>query len=457
MLTRASSVAILAALALGSLSRADAQTPLPLLGAMYSHTSLAGCNLDNTGIVRTYHTPGTRRLVRSQLAAMRKAGLSSLRIILWNMTDDTGQRWGVLPSAGGRLSEPYRSNLVRFASDVAKAGFQRLTVAFSPQWTNNPIGEYGPSGLIADRWDPSKFEENWSFIADARRLVEPVGPTDTRWDFFQESPPTRYQPAFIVERMNGQIREMWTRYVRAYGGDDVTVSTIIKGPGTEVAVDRLQHLLDAIRSTGLGYPTWFEVHGDWTSPDLYQELRAIDETLTANGLTTQPLVVGESSYENAATASDVTRFMATSSRRIDEIYQWWQRSSNGPCYSAPYRADAYAAALGLPLPPPTPSPLPLLPVPTLSAAVSSAGRVVLRNETGRTVVALNAGRYRIVMQDRSRRYDFRLTGPGFQLASGAKFTGRRVWNAEIGLNVSYGTVFSYSSALRGTRRSIVVR
>lgn len=423
---------------------------------MYSHTSLAGCSLDNTGIVRTYHTPGTRRLVRSQLAAMRKAGLSSLRIILWNMTDDTGQRWGVVPSAGGRLSEPYRSNLVRFASDVARAGFERLTVAFSPQWTNNPIGEYGPSGLIADRWDPSKFEENWSFIADARKLVEPVGPADTRWDFFQESPPTRYQPAFIVERMSSQISEMWTRYVRAYGGNDVTVSTIVKGPGTEVAVDRLQHLLDAIRSAGLGFPTWFEVHGDWSSPDLYHELHAIDETLTANGLTTQPLVVGESSYENAATASDVRQFMETSSRRVDEVYQWWQMRSDGPCYSAPYRADAYLAALGLPLPPPTPSPLPLLPVPTLSAAVSPAGKVALRDEAGHAVAVLDAGRYRIVVQDRSRRYGFRLAGPGFQLASGAKFTGRRIWNAEIGLTDRYGTVFAYSSELRGARRPIVI-
>src|SRR5262249_58463119 len=97
------------------------------------------------------------RLVRSQLAAMHAAGLSTIRILFWNMTDITGQDWGVLPSAGGKLVEPYRSNLIRFVSDVRAAGFMVFTVDFSPQWTNNPIGEDGPDGLTADRAYPPQF------------------------------------------------------------------------------------------------------------------------------------------------------------------------------------------------------------------------------------------------------------------------------------------------------------
>jgi len=91
----------------------------------------------------------------------------------------------------------------------------------------------------------------------------------------------------------------------------VTVSIIAKGRPVD-ASDRLQHLIDALRPTGLGFPNWFEIHPDWTSAEVFIELRAIDETLMANGLLTQPLVIGESSYENPAVAADIRRFMDSS-------------------------------------------------------------------------------------------------------------------------------------------------
>jgi hypothetical protein len=43
-----------------------------------------------------------RRLVRSELAAMHAAGIQTIRILLWNMSDITGQDWGVIPSAERR-------------------------------------------------------------------------------------------------------------------------------------------------------------------------------------------------------------------------------------------------------------------------------------------------------------------------------------------------------------------
>jgi hypothetical protein len=396
-----------------------------------------------------------RRLVRSELAAMHAAGIQTVRILLWNMSDITGQDWGVDPSAGGKIPEPYRSNLIRFASDVRSAGFLLLTVHFSPQWTNNPIGEYGPNGLTTDRSDPTKFEENWSFVADVHKLVKQFGPDITHFDFISEGPPSQYQPAFIIDRLQNYIATMWARYVAAFGKDDVTVSIIAKGRPVD-ASDRLQHLIDALRPTGLGFPDWFEVHPDWTSPEVFNELQAVDDTLRANGLSTQPLVIGESSYENPAVAADIRRFMDSSSRPVSEVYEWWQTTVGGPCASAPYRADAYITTLtGAPAPPPTPSPLPLVPVPKLIGSLSATGRATLLTASGAVVTNLEAGPYPVVVQDRNKRDGFRLSGPDLQMNTGTRFVGRNIWHLEIGTGDPYGSVFKYGSD-RGTRTSLVV-
>ena len=318
---------------------AGAQSSPPLIGVTFTHSDMRGCDLNGNGIVLHYHRPGMRRLVRSELAATRAAGIQTIRILMWNMSDITSHDWGVIPSASGTIPEPYRSNLIRYASDVRAAGFQVFTVQFSPQWTNNPVGEYGPNGLTADRWDPTKFEENWSFVADVHKLVKEFGPDVTHFDFLSEGPASRYMPAFIIDRLQNYIATMWTRYVAAFGKDDVTVSIIGKGRPVD-ASDRLQHLIDALRATGLGFPSWFEIHPDWTSPDVFNELQAVDDTLRADGLLNQPLVIGESSYENPAVAADIRRFMDSSSRPVAEVFQWWQTTDGGPCASAPYRADA---------------------------------------------------------------------------------------------------------------------
>src|SRR5438874_886809 len=80
---------------------AVAQSSPPLIGVTFTHTAVDGCNLDSNGIVLHYDRPGVRRLVRSELAAMHAAGIQTVRILLWNMSDITGQDWGVIPSAGG--------------------------------------------------------------------------------------------------------------------------------------------------------------------------------------------------------------------------------------------------------------------------------------------------------------------------------------------------------------------
>jgi hypothetical protein len=109
----------------------QASVPVSLIGANYTHYVNPSCSLDY-GIVTHYDWTGVRRRVRAQLAAMRAAGIQSLRLLLWYMSDATGQNWGIVSSGGGRLGEPYRSNLIHYLSDVRQAGIEQLTLAFGP-------------------------------------------------------------------------------------------------------------------------------------------------------------------------------------------------------------------------------------------------------------------------------------------------------------------------------------
>jgi hypothetical protein len=433
----------------------------PLIGTTYTHTAVAGdCNLDNprSAIVLTYDEPEVRRRVRGQLAAMRAAGVQTISILLWNMTSPGNHVWGVIPSLNGRLSEPYRTNLIRFTRDIRDAGFARFTVHFSPQWTNNPMGEYGPTGLTQDVWDPAKFEENWGFIREARTLIKQHGPTDTRFDIASEFPPSEYQPAFIIDRLQTYMAEMWKRYVGVFGRSDVTISVIGKGRDAEGPM-RLGNLVRALTTTGLGMPEWFEIHPDWSSPAVFQELSAFDRALSELGQF-QPIVIGEASYENPPVAADIARFVSSSSRPVLEVYQWWQRTEGSQCFPAPYRADAYRAALlGAPPAPPTPSPLPLQAVPTLFATVGPRSTIALKTERGARVSALDAGRYRIVVDDRSQTESFRLTGPNMSdLQTAIRFRGRKIWTVDLGLTDPYGSRFGYrSDRTRSLRGSFIVR
>jgi Copper binding proteins, plastocyanin/azurin family len=72
-----------------------------------------------------------------------------------------------------------------------------------------------------------------------------------------------------------------------------------------------------------------------------------------------------------------------------------------------------------PVAPPKPKPLP-----TLKAGVTAGG-------TAYAPRTAKAGRYRVVVSDRSRRRNFRLAGPGVKRATGVAFTGTARWTLQL--------------------------
>jgi hypothetical protein len=161
--------------------------------------------------------------------------------------------------------------------------------------------------------------------------------------------------------------------------------------------------------------------------------------LTANGLS-QPLVIGETAYDDAGVASAIAQFRAESARPILEVMAWPLRAGRQCGVSAPYRSDAYIEGLTGSGPPAT-----------LQAIVTRSG-LTLRTSYGDPVTALEAGRYEVRVRDGSARRDFHLVGPGVNRRTGLAFTGRTNWAVEL----RHGTYRYRSDLARGTAQSFVV-
>ncbi|HEU5280225.1 MAG TPA: hypothetical protein VFU26_15150 [Gaiellaceae bacterium] len=398
-----------------------AAPPAPLIGAAFSRWGVAGCDTYGMGILATYNQAGIRRRVRLQLAAMHAAGLSSLRLMIWHSVHD--DPFGMVSSQSGRLDEPYRTNLVRYLTDVREAGFDSLTVDFAPQGPNDPIGT--PENL----YEPSLFEQNWSFIKDVRPLVKTYGPTLTRIDLLSEGAPSDYWP--YKGQMMAYVTEMYRRYADAFGTDDVVVSAIAPpDPYADITQPegghRLQNLIDALRASGRDLPAAFSVHvSTWWGPSAAHTLYALrqeDATLTANGLS-QPLIVGETIYNDPELAGAIAEFRRTSSRPILEVQEWpLERGSSCRDFSVapPFIADAYIEALiGGPR------------LKTLTGGLTPAGKVSLVAPYGSPATALVAGAYSVVFEDESPMKGLRLVGPGVRLKTGSRFTGSVTWPLEL--------------------------
>jgi hypothetical protein len=118
-------------LAQGSAGGPAAQTLEPLLGANSIRYEERPPYCSGPPILLHYHAPGVRDEVRAQLAAMRAGGMRALRLFIYHATDvrDNGS---LVSSAGGRLAEPYRTNLADYLDDVRAAGFHELERHLQP-------------------------------------------------------------------------------------------------------------------------------------------------------------------------------------------------------------------------------------------------------------------------------------------------------------------------------------
>lgn len=306
-----------------------------VIGTNYTHAAFDGCGFTGAGLLMNYHEGGVRARAQRQLARMRRRGIESLRLIIWHMHDPDRHEWGVVGSRGGRLDPQVRANLINLLNDVAAARFYRLTVAFSPQWSNSPLRE---------NYDAGRFEENLDFIVAVRALVRRSSVTSTRFDLLNEGAPSAHLHPRIFEQLMEYDRRIWEAYVSRFGPQDATISAIgKKTPGDDG--ERLENLITGLRKAGSQDPGFLDVHLNGDAGEVRAGLASVAATLDELGLKSKELVIGETAYDDAGVAAEVAEAARSAQVPIGEVTQFFQ-TADGDCnVEPPYSADAFVDAL----------------------------------------------------------------------------------------------------------------
>lgn len=101
-------------------------------------------------------------------------------------------------------------------------------------------------------------------------------------------------------------------------------------------------------------------------------------------------------------------------------------------------------------PPPPPSTRP----PTLIATVGPGATISLRTSRGARVRRLKAGRYRIVVRDRSAMHNFHVVGPGVNKRTTVRFRGTATWTVTFRRGRTYRFVCDpHARRMRGSFRA----
>ncbi|MFL5971437.1 MAG: plastocyanin/azurin family copper-binding protein [Gaiellaceae bacterium] len=104
--------------------------------------------------------------------------------------------------------------------------------------------------------------------------------------------------------------------------------------------------------------------------------------------------------------------------------------------------------------PPTPPPPPTTRPPTLTATVGPGATISLRTSRGARVTRPKAGRYRIVVRDRSRMHNFHLFGAGVNKRTTVRFRGSTTWTVTFRKGRTYRFVCDpHATRMKGSFRA----
>jgi hypothetical protein len=304
----------------------------------------------------SYDKPGIRAAVVGQLRAMRAAGFTSLRVMVFH--DHSTDPWEAdsFTSLDGSIRPQDRAKLARFVGDVAAAGFHTLEVVPSFQRRNDL---YCQDRTIGDCFDARRTGENWRFISQTAHIVRAwAGGMALRFDLGNEDAPDPAMPAPVRVRAARYIQTIARRFQKRYGSA-WTFSVARSDRGTFVETrNRLNLLLADLAQLHL-HPRFLEIHTYDTDPGNLRATLGVTQQIADR--VGARIVLGELAYHNAVQASVIARWLKEHpDSRIDDVMQW-------PEY------DPSLACAPLPHPPYTPGPLgAIAPSPAPVARVSPA-------------------------------------------------------------------------------------
>jgi hypothetical protein len=290
-------------------------------------------------ILPAYAEPDVRRVVTSQLRAMRRAGFTTLRIIVFygHSADPDSSAF---TSTDGTMAAADRRKLANFVGDISAAGFRSLEIApdfGAENWVYCRHRRWG------DCFDAARTGENWRFIAQSAETAFAAGGSmSIRVDIGNEEAPDPRMPASALAHAKTYLQTIAARFEARFGSRWlVSAARSAASPATETG-DRLGLLVADLAAVHL-VPTYLELHdysGDGN--DMKMSLDAMQALAQRIGA---QIVLGELGYHNAVQASAIAGWIARNpSSRLVDLMQWPEYDPSKICAIDP-------------VPPYTPGPL----------------------------------------------------------------------------------------------------
>ncbi|HEY5426206.1 MAG TPA: hypothetical protein VIJ77_06625 [Candidatus Tumulicola sp.] len=286
-------------------------------------TSLHECRVEKqprsagSWILPAYQRPAVRATVREQLRAMRGAGFTAMRIIVFYGHSSEADA-SAFTSMTGNVSSGDTDKLRAFVGDIAAAGFRSLEV----------VPDFGAENWLycrhrrwGDCFDTARTDENWRFIAQiTQTAMAAAGAVPVRVDIANEAAPDPRMPARTLAHAKTYLQTIAGRFDARFGPRWViSAARSAASPATETQ-DRIDLLVADLAAAHIT-PTYLELH-DYSldGNDMKMSLdtmQAIAERIGAH------VILGELAYHSAVQASAISGWIERHpASRIVELAQW---------------------------------------------------------------------------------------------------------------------------------------
>lgn len=297
------------------------------------------CDREPYGIVANYHLNdgGTniRNFVRQQLATMHARGMRRLSIgIFFVHGASTGT---VIDSSDPAQVSQSVTNIRNLLADVKTAGYSEVLFRFFP------IGNINPS---QPDYQTANLAEYWNLVQQVRpALVDAALPyridlgvelaaRDSNLQVLPSSERYKY-PA--NQKWSEAVRELWQRYVAAYGRDDTVGFSFI----TDTNPDNLRWRVRHMRYVYEGIYPWLYAVDIYPTATInaaskflaFHDAMVREDASGALGWRNSGWIVAEANYEDPLVAADISSAIAATGRTVFYMTQWPLDRANALCAS----------------------------------------------------------------------------------------------------------------------------
>lgn len=269
-------------------------------------------------LMASYHlSPET---VQKQLSVMKSNGQKKISLVYWYVPVAAPNSSIVFNghhvySEKGEIHPQIKNNIALLAADIAKNGFESVTVRM------------GPQGMAAadqwKKWEEGYYQTHWNLLKNLRT------------EFQNGFKNTKVKILFDLAGEQGGLEKgmslafcqrLWTDYVKEFGVSDTV------GFSVAFLVSRVRNLLKIYDSVK-AYPVAIalDIYGNE-----YNQLRDLYEEVLQSRGNSIPLVIMESFYRDKNTVRQIQLAARDYQLNITDIYQWPLMRGGPPHFSMDY-------------------------------------------------------------------------------------------------------------------------